>query len=142
MAATACTRPAFYARYAWSLDTHDVESFAALIADDGAIEMPDVGRFEGRPEVLRYGRLLTDNPTYPGRQHWIGQSLVDGDSEHCQVRSYGIVTGRSNDGVSAVRSLGYYADKLVKIDGQWPFRERVWRRWGGDVLARFFDAVP
>ena len=59
--------------------------------------MPDVGRFEGRAEVLRYGRLLTDDPTYPGRQHWIGQSLVEGDSEQCQVRSYGMVTGRSKE---------------------------------------------
>ena len=130
-----------YARYAWSLDTRDVETFATLFADDGAIEMPDVGRFEGRAEVLRYGRLLTDDPTYPGRQHWIGQSLVEGDSEQCQVRSYGMVTGRSSDGVSAVRSLGYYTDKLVKVDGQWRFRDRVWQRWGGDILLRFFGTV-
>lgn len=101
-----------------------------------------VGRFEGRSEVLRYGRLVTDDPTYPGRQHWIGQSLFDGDSERCQVRSYGMVTGRSKDGVSAVRSLGYYTDHLVRVDGKWMFGERVWKRWQGEILSRFFETVP
>jgi SnoaL-like protein len=131
-----------YARYAWSLDTRDVTGFAELFAPDGAIEMPDVGRFEGRSEVLRYGRLLTDDPTYPGRQHWIGQSLLEGDTERCRVRSYGMVTGRSKDGTSALRSLGYYSDQLVKLDGRWMFGERVWRRWEGDVLSRFSESVP
>jgi hypothetical protein len=127
-----------YARYAWGLDTRSVEDFARLFAPDGAIEMPGVGRFEGRDEVLRYGRLLTDDPAYPGRQHWIGQSIFDGDTEACQVRSYGMVTGRSQDGASSVRSLGYYTDRVVKIDGRWMFAERVWKRWEGDILAKFF----
>ena len=127
-----------FARYAWSLDRRNVDEFAQLFAPDGVIEMPDVGRFEGNAEVLRYGKLLTDDPTYPGRQHWVGQSLFDGDTERCQVRSYGMVTGRSRDGVSAVRSLGYYTDQLVKANGRWMFAERVWRRWEGDVLSHFF----
>lgn len=126
-----------YARYAWSLDTRDVDGFASLFALDAAIEMPGVGRFEGRDEVLRYGKLLTDDPAYPGRQHWIGQSLFEGDAEHCRVQSYAMVTGRSQDGVSGLQSLGYYTDRLVKVDGQWMFAERVFQRWGGDVLSRF-----
>jgi hypothetical protein len=126
-----------YARYAWNLDTRDIAGFAQLFAPDGAIEMPDVGRFEGRDEVFRYGKLLTDDPAYPGRQHWIGQSLFDGDAERCRVQSYAMVTGRSGDGVSGLRSLGYYTDQLIKVDGQWLFGERVFKRWGGDVLSRF-----
>jgi hypothetical protein len=43
-----------FARYAWSLDRRNVDEFAQLFAPDGVIEMPDVGRFEGNAEVLRY----------------------------------------------------------------------------------------
>src|SRR5690349_14154988 len=97
---------------AGALTLQDRVDIAELFAPDGAIEMPGVGRFEGNAEVLRYGKLLTDDPAYPGRQHWVGQSLFDGDTERCQVRSYAMVTGRSRDGVSALRSLGYYTDQL------------------------------
>src|SRR5215207_4871163 len=94
-----------FARYAWCLDTRDVEGFAANFAPNGSIEMPGVGRFEGRPEVLRYGKLLTDDPGYPGRQHFIAQSLFEGDSAQCRVRSYAMVTSRKPGGTCAVLSL-------------------------------------
>ena len=126
-----------FARYAWCLDTRDVDGFAANFAPDGAIEMPGVGRFEGRPEVLRYGKLLTDDAAYPGRQHFIAQSLFDGNAERCSVRSYAMVTSRQADGSCAVLSLGHYADVCVKQDGRWFFAERVFKRWAGDVLQAF-----
>jgi hypothetical protein len=127
-----------FARYAWCLDTRDIESFGDNFAPDGSIDMPGVGRFEGRDEVRRYGRLLTDDTAYPGRQHWIGQSLVQGDATRCKVRSYAMVTLRSASGPCSILSLGYYADQLVKLENRWVFAERVFRRWEGDVLARFF----
>jgi SnoaL-like domain len=127
-----------FARYAWCLDRRDIEAFGDNFAPDGAIDMPGVGRFQGREEVRRYARMLTDDPAYPGRQHWIGQSLIEGDTSRCSVRSYAMVTRRSDSGASAILSLGYYSDQLVKLENGWVFGERVFRRWEGDVLARFF----
>jgi hypothetical protein len=126
-----------FARYAWCLDTRDIEGFATNFAPDGAIEMPGVGRFVGRAEVLRYGKLLTDDPAYPGRQHFIAQSLFDGDGNRCRVRSYAMVTSRKSDGAYAVLSLGHYNDVCVKLEGRWVFAERVFQRWAGDVLQAF-----
>ena len=128
-----------FARYAWSLDTRDLDGFAATFAPDGAIQMPGVGRFEGRDEVRRYGKLLTDDPRYPGRQHFIAQSRFDsnGDGARCTVRSYAMVTSRSAEGACSVLSLGYYTDQMVKRDGEWMFAERIFERWGGEILRAF-----
>ncbi len=126
-----------FARYAWCLDTHDLEAFAENFAADGAIDMPGVGRFEGRAEVLRYAKLLTDDPAYPGRQHWVGQSLIEGNDSACRVRSYAMVTTRPRAGSPSLLSVGYYADRCAKLGDRWVFAERVFRRWEGEVLARF-----
>jgi hypothetical protein len=126
-----------YARYAWGLDTKDIENWADLFMADGSIEMPDVGRFTGRAEIVRYGHLLTDDPAYPGRQHWVNQTVLEGDESQAVANSYGMITYRDADGKSSVRGTGRYRDVLVKHEGRWKFRERVWYRWGGDVLDRF-----
>jgi hypothetical protein len=127
-----------FARYAWCLDTRDIEAFGDNFAVDGIIDMPGVGRFEGRQEVRRYAKMLTDDPAYPGRQHWIGQSLVQADASGCSVRSYAMVTRRPTDGPCSILSLGYYNDRCVKqANDIWVFAERVFRRWEGDVLRGF-----
>ncbi len=127
-----------FARYAWSLDTRDIEAFGENFAPDGVIDMPGVGRFEGREEVRRYGRMLTDDAAYPGRQHWIGQSLIEPNPSGCSVRSYAMVTQRLASGPGSILSLGYYLDQCVKFEKRWVFAERVFRRWEGEVLSRFF----
>lgn len=127
-----------FARYAWCLDTRDIEAFGENFAPDGVIDMPGVGRFEGREEVRRYGRMLTDDAAYPGRQHWIGQSLIERTTSGCSVRSYAMVTLRSSSGPCSILSLGYYADQCVRFENRWVFAERVFRRWEGEVLSRFF----
>jgi len=36
-----------------------------------------------------------------------------------------------------LRFAGYYEDKLVKVEGQWLFKERIIRLWDGPVLSAF-----
>jgi hypothetical protein len=36
-----------------------------------------------------------------------------------------------------LRFAGYYEDKLVKVDGQWLFKERIIRLWDGPILSAF-----
>jgi uncharacterized protein (TIGR02246 family) len=126
-----------FARYAWTMDTRDLDRFVENFAPDGAIVMPGVGSFEGRAEVRRYAEMLTGDPKYPGRQHFVSQSIFDGDSERCRVQSYGWVTRRGADGACAILSLGQYQDVVVKHEGRWVFAEREYRRWEGEVLERF-----
>ena len=118
-----------FARYAWSIDTRDIDAFVDCFAEDGAIEMPGVGRFVGRLEIRRYALMLTDDPAYAGRQHFIAQTTMQGDGHACIARSYGMVTRRTPDGDCRIMSMGVYDDRCTKESGRWLLAERVFRRW-------------
>jgi uncharacterized protein (TIGR02246 family) len=126
-----------FARYAWGLDTHDLDSWIELFMPDGLIQMPGLDPFVGREEILRYGHFLTDDPKYPGRQHWVGQTIIEGDGSPVVAHSYAMITQRFPEGHSSLLVSARYRDVLVKHEGSWRFQERVGYRWGGDILSRF-----
>ena len=127
-----------FARYAWALDTHDVEAYVALFAPEGFTEMPGLGRFQGAARLREYGHSLTDDPRYKGRQHWCAQSVFEADGDAIRVKSYGSITYRNPETKeTGILGTGYYLDRLVKVDGKWRFAERVWNRWEGDILKGF-----
>jgi ketosteroid isomerase-like protein len=119
------------ARYAWAVATGDVEAFAGLFTDDAAIEEGERGlRYEGR----RVRAFLDDwmrQPSSPGRQHWTGQTVLEGDGERCTARSFVFAVGTSPAGAlsSLIVFLGHYHDELVKVDDRWLFRRRVVQPW-------------
>ncbi len=128
------------ARYAWALDTGDIDALVSCFTRDCAVieevfEDPD--RWEGHEGVRELGEHYKSSPGFPGRQHHISQSLVEGDSQRCSVKSFAFVTECRGEPPYTLRFTGYYDDRLVKIDGQWLFRERTIRLWDGPVLARF-----
>ena len=128
------------ARYAWALDTGDVDSLVTCFTTDCAVieevfEDPD--RWEGHDGVRRLGEHYRNAAGFPGRQHHVSQSLVEGNSERCSVKSFAFVTECHGEPPYTLRFTGYYDDWLAKIDGQWLFRERTIRLWDGPVLARF-----
>ena len=128
------------ARYAWALDTGDVDTLVSCFTTDCAVieevfEDPD--RWEGHEGVRRLGEHYKNSAGFPGRQHHVSQSLVEGDSERCSVRSFAFVTECRDEPPYTLRFTGYYDDRLQKVNGQWLFRERTIRLWDGPVLARF-----
>lgn len=128
------------ARYAWALDTGDIDSLVTCFTPDCVVieevfEDPD--RWEGREGVRRLGEHYKNSPGFPGRQHHVSQSLVEGDALRCTVKSFAFVTECKGEPPYTLRFTGYYEDALVKVDGQWLFRERTIRLWDGPVLARF-----
>jgi hypothetical protein len=128
------------ARYAWALDTGDDDSLVTCFTKDCAVieevfEDPD--RWEGHDGVRRLGEHYRNAAGFPGRQHHVTQSLVEGNSECCSVKSFAFVTECHGEPPYTLRLTGYYADRLEKVDGQWLFRERTIRLWDGTVLARF-----
>jgi hypothetical protein len=76
-------------------------------------------------------------PGFPGRQHHVSQSVVDGDDQRATVKSFAFVTECRGEPPYTLRFTGYYNDRIVKLDGEWLFKERVIRLWDGPVLARF-----
>jgi hypothetical protein len=87
--------------------------------------------------VRELGEHYKNSAGFPGRQHHVSQSIVAGDSQGCSVKSFAFVTECRGEPPYTLRFTGYYDDRLVKVEGQWLFRERTIRLWDGPVLARF-----
>lgn len=130
------------ARYAWALDTGDVDALVACFHPDGVLveevfEDPDV--WEGHAGIRRLAEHYRAIPNFPGRQHHVSNLLVglrpDG-SVH--ARSFALVTECQGEPPYALRFCGYYDDELVRDGGAgWCFRRRTVRLWDGEVLRRF-----
>lgn len=125
-----------FATYAWALDTGDVETWASLFTEDALIEDPR-GGFQGSANVREFLEDLRRNPTFPGRQHWIGQTVLEGDSQRCRAKSFALVTALHRTGATNVHLVAWYDDVIVKTDAGWIFEQRIVRPWHGDVLQRF-----
>ncbi len=128
-----------FAAYAWSADRGRMEPFLALFTHDARIVDPVYGPYEGpdRAGPRRFLELMHENHTFPGRQHWVGQLLLEGDTERCAARSFVMVTSLHRTGATNVHLVAWYQDVLLKVDGSWLISERVIRPWRGDVLQRF-----
>lgn len=128
-----------YARYAWATGTGDIEAFGDLFAPDAVME--DLGvRYEGGPDgARRFLRAWMDRGASAGRQHWVGQVVLDGNSEQCTSKAFAIVPHRNALGTPSqlIAWVGHYTDELVKVDGRWRFRQRLVERWEDDVLVGF-----
>jgi hypothetical protein len=118
-----------FSRYAWSLDTANLEAYVGNFTPDAIVEMT-AGRFTGHDAIRAYGAGLFANPGWKGRQHFVSQLIVEdtGESARCRVRAYGMIVHRDPDGSCRMMALGTYRDICVKFDGRWLFAERIWRQ--------------
>jgi ketosteroid isomerase-like protein len=128
------------ARYAWALDTGDVDAFVACFTPTAVVieevfEEPD--RWEGADGIRALAEHFRNSPGFPGRQHHVSQLLVEGDGERCLVRAFALVSECRGEPPYVVRFAGYYDDQLVKSSGRWLFQQRIIRLWDGEVLKRF-----
>ena len=129
------------ARYAWGMDTGDVDAFVACFAPDGVMveevfEEPDV--WAGTEDIRRLAEQYRTIPNFPGRQHYCANLLVTGQAEgRAHARSFALVTECQGEPPYALRFCGYYDDELVKLEDRWCFAKRTVRIWDGTVLERF-----
>jgi len=128
------------AKYAWSLDTGDVDALVDCFTPDAVVieevfEEPD--RWEGRDNIRRFAEHFRNVPNFPGRQHHITNSVVKGNGKRCTARSFALVTECQGEPPYVIRFAGYWDDQLVKVSGRWKFAQRIIRLWDGEVLARF-----
>jgi hypothetical protein len=121
-----------FARYAWTGDVGDVEGYVALFTDDGVFDGVS-GYYDGPDELRRLASEMRDGPRSRGIQHWVSNSIFEGDSEECAVQSMCFAPRRIENEHSIV-FVGYYIDTCVKVDGRWKFKVRRWRPWSGEVV--------
>lgn len=68
-----------FAGFAWAAGTGDVESFVALFTPDGAYDGVDA-HFEGRDGLAMLVAQIDRNARSKGMQHWVSNSVFDGDA--------------------------------------------------------------
>lgn len=127
-------------RYAWALDTGDVDDFVACFCSDGALvwdafEVPD--RWQGKEALHHFATFFRNQPTSAGRQHHVTNTIVTPCEGGARARSYAAVAVRQGDGPHLLHVMGYYEDRFRKEDGQWRLAERVIRDWSGPILKEF-----
>ena len=119
------------ARYAWYLDTHQGEKWAALFAPGGravfswTVDTPE--------KLIAYAK---NTMAVEQRQHHVGTIMIDADEggQSCTVRSYLTTTLSSPLGnLHAFLATGCYVDKCVKLDGAWYFMERRFFPWNATL---------
>ena len=127
-------------RYAWALDTGDVERFVECFCADGvliwdAFETPD--RYAGADALRRFATFLRDLPNSAGRQHLVCNTLIEGASDEARASSYVVVCTRQGEGPHLLGVMGWYEDIFQRSEPGWRIRERVIRDWSGPILSRF-----
>lgn len=126
-----------FTRYAWAIDTADWDGYAGVFVPDALLGMNE-RRYRGRQEIWDYVHELTSDPSWPGRQHYNGNIYIeDGDASRCTLRTYGEIVYRERDGSNHFRSIGFYRDICVKIDGEWFFEQRLWQVCEPDAVHRY-----
>lgn len=126
-------------RYAWALDTGDVEAFVAVFSREGvlvwdAFEAPE--QWRGHGELRAFAEDLRDLPSTAGRQHHVANVLATGGHGVATVKAYVTVHLRQAEAPHPVTVMGWYEDECVLEDGEWKIRRHVIRDWCGPVLGR------
>jgi len=128
------------ARYAWALDTGDVEGFVACFCRDGSLvwdtfETPE--RWDGEAALRHFATFFRGLPSSAGRQHHVTNTVIAACEGGARARSYAAVALRQGDGPHLLNVMGYYEDLFRREDGEWRLAERIIRDWSGPILKHF-----
>jgi hypothetical protein len=128
------------ARYAWALDTGDVEGFVGCYCTDGelvwdAFEEPQ--SWQGHDALRHFARFFAALPSSAGRQHHVSNVVITPTTDGLAARSYCMVALRQGDGPHVMHVMGWYEDLFRQENGHWLLARRTIRDWSGPILAGF-----
>lgn len=140
------------ARYAWALDTGDVEGYVGCFTEDAWIFHGPDGRLEGRAglkqltEQLWYAR--PDH--YLGRQHRMSQVLLSYEGADIRIKAFwSILQQKVASGECIVFGLGTWDGLATKVGGDWQLKSLyvdIWKGrnvpWVGDPRAGETTKAP
>jgi hypothetical protein len=141
-----CAIDDLMARYAWSLDTGDVDAFVSCFALDGAMVeevFDEPTAWAGADAIRQLAQSYREIPDFAGRQHHCANVQVTGlAGARAHARSFVFVTECRGEPPHTLRFCGWFEDDLFKLDSRWVFARRTLRQWGGEVLLRFPRPAP
>ena len=123
------------ARYAWALDTGDVEGYVDCFFEDGWIEHDPPGLCEGRGAIRKLTQFLwyEHSANYLGRQHRMSQVLMTPETEGVRIRAFwSILQHDVFTDQNFVYGLGLWNALAAKgEDGEWRLRSLIVDIWRG-----------
>jgi hypothetical protein len=126
-----------YARYAWTMDSGDVDGYVANFAPDCVLDLGS--RHEGHAGVRQWHENFLKDSGFPGSQHFASQWIMEGTTEAANVRAYVVRLHRLPRTTNGqILWQGYYVDTLVKLDGTWLFKIKK-SHWAEDLRAQDFS---
>jgi hypothetical protein len=110
-----------YARYAWGIDTGDVEAYLEAFVPDAVLMMSKQAK--GHAELAEWHRNFMKDSAFPGSQHFSAEfRIMETDGTRARVRAYmSRMYRRPGMTNSSIIFQGYYTDTCVKVDGRWYF---------------------
>ena len=120
------------ARYAYTLDSGDLDGYVNNFAPDGVLFENHVGRDKIREYVAMLMRQGRAGPLPDGDvayRHFVGSPVIDGGDGRATVHSYLLWVNMGSE--PPVSAAAEYTDEVVKLDGEWFFLKRSLRRLAG-----------
>jgi len=127
------------ARYAWALDTGDEQGFVDCFTRDGELVwevFDEPGYWHGEAALRRFIAYFRGRPESAGRQHHVGNVVLDATEHGIQARAYVLVALRDGAGPHRLNVMGHYEDLLQQEEGHWRIARRRILDWSGPVLSR------
>lgn len=121
--------------YAYTNDIGDAEGMVALFTKDALLEQPAHGkRFEGREGIRKFASGDANAAGRAGRQHHYQTVQIKPRGDGFIVRSYWFVVHATlKTNTRFVRSMGYYDDHVVKVDGAWLIKHKRICPWNDET---------
>jgi hypothetical protein len=110
-----------FARYCFYTDSGQMEKYAALFTEDCDWDGGAFGRHQGRANVLAKMKAAGDAATK--LRHLTINSLIEINGDEAHATSYILLFGVGGEAPLPVFA-GLYFDHLVKLNGQWLFKQR------------------
>lgn len=124
------------ARYAWALDTGDVDAYVDCFFEDGWIEHHPPGLCEGREAIRKLTEFLWyEHPNnYLGRQHRMSQVLMAPEPDGVRIRAFwSILQHDVRTQAHFIYGMGLWRAVAAKDDGgDWRLRSLIVDIWRGD----------
>jgi hypothetical protein len=123
------------ARYAWALDTGDVEGYLDCFFEDGWIEHHPPGICRGRAEIRKLTEFLWYEfpANYLGRQHRMSQVLMAPEEGGVRIRAFwSILQHDVFSDQNFVYGLGLWNALAARdADGEWRLKALIVDIWRG-----------
>jgi uncharacterized protein (TIGR02246 family) len=115
------------ARYNYAIDHNDFQGWANTFAPDGVFH-GIIGRFVVHKERDKFiAAVKTLTATSPNLRHYVTNILTEVNGNEAHSRCFLLMTSTTTEGGSKIAAAGEYEDRVVKMNGQWLFQERLVR---------------